>query len=643
MNCFDGKTNCNISISDSDIDWIEKFIGNDIHFDRARREVIKSLHRPEIKDVQAFPGTGKTTMLVAKLGILAAKWPTQTKGMCVLSYTNVARQEIQNRLGNSPVGGILFNPPHFIGTLHAFFGEYVAEPWLRSKGKKITCIDDDITLQKRKKMLGSSFTWFFYHSNKDEEAALKMLQFQQIKKMRNEVLNETTATYQQASRVIKDSLNQGFYTFSELLYFANMALKNEPLISHIITRRFPIVFIDEAQDTSQFQESLIQNAFANSVIQRFGDRNQAIYAQAAHSKTNEKMNVYNVRDSQRLSPVTVAQVNPLTVTENKMIGCNTKYSNVRNTIILFKPDSIQHVLPAFASLVLKNFTDKQLHSKTAYDCFAVGRVTQHSNNSQKHFPQEVRDYFPAFDRDKDKNHISQLSNLIDYFYIAQKIWQEQGKGYFALREIINGLLVVVHLRTNTWSPLKKNLFENLRIGMISDEDIIYLRHVIRNSIGESIENLEVWQGLVSELKKFWSKFGEDSSALDNFLAWHKQETELIITDDAEDRLKTRNVFRYCEGPRYLNIQISSIHGVKGQTHLATLVLETFYRTHDLKNILGLLEGTTPSTKINEDRMRINYVAMTRATGMLGLALPKSELNSKDITNLMHQGWEIVDC
>ena len=102
-----------ITISDGDIDEIESLFGN-VHFDQARRDIIKDLSS---FDVQAFPGTGKTTVLVAKLAILAKKWPYNYRGICVLSHTNAARDEIETRLGNTSIGQKLLSYPHFVGTI----------------------------------------------------------------------------------------------------------------------------------------------------------------------------------------------------------------------------------------------------------------------------------------------------------------------------------------------------------------------------------------------------------------------------------------------------------------------------------------------------------------------------------------------
>ena len=103
----------------------------------------------ETLDLEACPGSGKTTLLVAKLAILARKWTERRRGFCVLSHTNVARREIENRLGNTAAGQRLLGYPHFIGTIHSFVNEFLALPWLRSQGYPIERIDDEICLLRR--------------------------------------------------------------------------------------------------------------------------------------------------------------------------------------------------------------------------------------------------------------------------------------------------------------------------------------------------------------------------------------------------------------------------------------------------------------------------------------------------------------
>ena len=57
-----------IRITDDDINWVERIMGFNIKFDKSRRNAIKNL---DSVDIQAFPGSGKITLLVAKLAILS--------------------------------------------------------------------------------------------------------------------------------------------------------------------------------------------------------------------------------------------------------------------------------------------------------------------------------------------------------------------------------------------------------------------------------------------------------------------------------------------------------------------------------------------------------------------------------------------
>ena len=139
-------------ILDEDIVWICGVLGlPETAFRGAdgkdpRQAVIRSAGH---LDIEACPGSGKTTLLVAKLAILARKWTESRSGLCVLSHTNVARLQIETRLGGTAAGQRLLGYPHFIGTIHGFINQFLALPWLRSLGYQIEMIDDDVCLDRR--------------------------------------------------------------------------------------------------------------------------------------------------------------------------------------------------------------------------------------------------------------------------------------------------------------------------------------------------------------------------------------------------------------------------------------------------------------------------------------------------------------
>ena len=73
-----------------------------------------------------------------------------------------------------------------------------------------------------------------------------------------------------------------------------------------------------------------------------------------------------------------------------------------------------------------------------------------------------------------------------------------------------------------------------------------------------------------------------------------------------------------------------------------MVLETFSRAHNIKSILNYLCGKTPkkTTKSNNIRLKCQYVAMSRATALLCLAIPKEFVDADTQKLLADKGWTI---
>lgn len=78
----------------------------------------------------------------------------------------------------------------------------------------------------------------------------------------------------------------------------------------------------------------------------------------------------------------------------------------------------------------------------------------------------------------------------------------------------------------------------------------------------------------------------------------------IVIDD--DNLHSNNYHHATAG---FNIVVSTIHKVKGETHTATLVLETFKGGYDIFQLLNLLKGKKKGGL--EAKKKLIYVAMTR--------------------------------
>lgn len=350
----------NIEITDEDILWVEEMMGGKVHFDSARVNVLKNM---DSVDIQAFPGSGKTTILVAKLAILAKKWPYSNAGICVLSHTNVAREEIEERLGNTEIGRKLLSYPHFIGTVHSFFDTYVSLPWLKSNGYEINIIDTELVHSLRWNKLPRNKRYYLEMQYKSETICEYRDNIGNIERVKNEETNELLLS------VIEKTQKDGYFTFGEMLLYAQKVLKEWAEIPKAIQRRFPILFIDEAQDTDTFQWDLLKKAFNSdgelSIRQGFGDSNQAIYGNLYADNTTgnfPRENALVLSESRRFDSSISSLANTVALSKAQMDGTDNEFTQkgIKHTIFLFEKENAAQVIDEFGQLILDTFSDEEL-------------------------------------------------------------------------------------------------------------------------------------------------------------------------------------------------------------------------------------------------------------------------------------------
>lgn len=114
--------------------------GKNGFFDKDKVDIINC---EKSVDIKACPGSGKTTTLLAKLVLLANKMPLlYGKGICVLTYTNVAIDEIKSKLGHK--ADVLFSYPNYFGTMQTFVDDFFASAALQYYyGSRISLVDND--------------------------------------------------------------------------------------------------------------------------------------------------------------------------------------------------------------------------------------------------------------------------------------------------------------------------------------------------------------------------------------------------------------------------------------------------------------------------------------------------------------------
>src|SRR5262249_31634772 len=147
--------------------------------------------------------------------------------------------------------------------------------------------------------------------------------------------------------------------------FADYLLDNVPELRKMIRYRFPLLYLDEVQDNSEIQSSLLYRLFsdgANPVIrQRYGDSNQAIYRHATDDdgavtdKFPNPLIRKGIPTSHRFGRQIANFARPLGVAPQSLVGNGPPPSRIttdtsdKHAILLFDDATIEYVLPSYSA------------------------------------------------------------------------------------------------------------------------------------------------------------------------------------------------------------------------------------------------------------------------------------------------------
>ncbi|HEX7673140.1 MAG TPA: UvrD-helicase domain-containing protein [Bdellovibrio sp.] len=615
--------------------------GDEIIFTPEQFKIIKLL---ESENVQASPGSGKTTTLVAKLGIISKKWTSQTKGVCVLSHTNVAKSEIQNRLKG--VASNLSKYPHFVGTIQSFVDSYLASPMLYLKfGSKIKIVDDAQFTFHASKFTKMGSNLISYLSNKQDFKDLSSgeilgrLTFYYENELKVKLSSEVSPvkfkdpngkSYKEAWKIKSLLASKGIINYEDAYALAQAFLAAYPYFKKIISNRFPLVLIDEVQDTDEDQINILSEIFlGNSVIQTFGDLNQSIFSDSSPNLHSEKFKpTIELNSTMRLSPSISSLVKSLSVIQQDIVG-NKNRKDLKHCIIVFDDKSVSKVISKFGEIVLSH------DLKGTFK--AVGRVAKIKNKAGEY---TLPHYFPSYKQEFKSTSIPTFSSFEGYCRFARHKLNITKNNY---KELLN----VLNYAIGTCLRLEEVVDEKER--PISNDEI-------RKKLEQlNVENRRFLWSIVEAIRKADKISCTDISLLCSKLFPEqlpdglKKKTALDFINAVDDGAKidgapeqNNNIFSI---PDKIDIHVNTIHAVKGETHSATLLCDTFrYGSHVQPLIKYLLGNQIKSKSVGvreQHCLRLAYVALSRPKHLIGLAIPRELLSKQDEASLA-VSWQIVD-
>ena len=630
-------------ISNQDIESTEKLLlPEDAHFSDDARNVIRCWHSV---DVSACPGSGKTTVLLAKLKLLADRMPLKNgAGICVLSHTNVAVNEIKKLL--SGYADKLLGYPNYIGTIQSFVDKFVTMPYLRELADRSIQVVDNPTYAQHMlyRMQNNRKYWDLnFVTNKSFKTSCQF----------TDRLEHTQALYMRADGALclerqqkalasagKNSANQfneliddlmkyeGIIRYKDAYLYARAAVDAlQETYTNLFSSRFQYVFIDEYQDCDSLQRQAIDAIFDPSKcsVIKIGDSDQAIY-NSSESETLDWVpqdDFLTITTSCRYSQE-IANVICKLKKNDKNIATLANNTGVKPILLIFSPEKIDKVIGGFINALEKH----GLHNKNGI-YKAIGAVKTPTSSGLK-----IGSYWSEFDGSKKKQIGYNYWILIDS--IVENLFY--GRLYKAEREVRTLLCRIFHY-AKIKHPISAKEYSVVTIKKLLDNEFrdiyrqwIYEMANIKNVDRENIDHI-----MKQKINELLNVMNINTNDIFDCLPKYFLEDDVVIYPSGKDE---KNVF--IDPIRGRRIEFDTIHGVKGETHDATLYLETDRQNaSDLKRILPYFRiGKLGKSNLFDYTRKLAYVGMSRPKKLLCVAMQaKTYEKTKGVFD---NDWEIID-
>ena len=583
----------------------------DCKFSEEQKEVI---YENNSIDVVAGPGTGKTTVLTARIKMLFEEVNGSRKGICVLTHTNVAVDEIKSGLRKLGIDEI--KRPHFIGTIQDFFNTFFAKKafHLLLKDKKIRVVDDDIFREKFHKVFNSRKPSFYR-----EELSLPNPENKKIEWNFNktEHFASLVGSQGQYKKAFDSSINflfsKGIMTNKCCLELANWYIeKHRESFRKVIPMRFSYLLLDEAQDTSALQFNLISALFdAEKVtIQKFGDPYQSIYniwggdTDLAWEIDDSKEK--RISQTSRFGESIVNIVKNVCIKKYQDLTSNSNHESFSPYFIIY--DNGDDLLSKYNSLI-EELETKDEHFKVSRKPKVIASV--------KH--KDLEDTFGVKYKRENMKKFTRNSYLDLFLGVLLKKLSKKFDEDFEdnLKKFQN----------------RMQIFEIIK-ALIEDENN-KLKDGLRTLLDELITNEE---------------FSEDKDRLC---------TEIIESLESTFSLELESQSSESEEYEYSNIRLCTVHSTKGETHKATLLMldttftpnygndsPSYHIVELLKNCFNKEYVELPEEKNekeieSEKARKLAYVALSRPTHLVCIGIPNNQIESEPtlIQDLLDAGWK----
>ncbi|MEU8556256.1 MULTISPECIES: UvrD-helicase domain-containing protein [Streptomyces violaceoruber group] len=594
----------------------------------------------ESLDLQAAPGSGKTSLIALKLALLAQGWNSPARGICVLSHTNTAKDEITSRLATTPAGRRLLQYPHFIGTIQSFTNTFFALPALRARGIDVQTVDDSTYADAALRLLERhpAFRTLNASLGHRRNGLTLMAEARYVCDA-----GELTTTAPDGTQpftpgspsgrqfaALKEKLTeQGIFRYHDMFAVAEHYLVRHPQLAEAAAHRFPFVLLDEMQDTSDLQLRLLDQVFGSpsTVVQRVGDINQRIFTDGPSTAQPSSFPLPHAAQlpvSRRFGSKIAALASDLTIHHPQRIDGAGHDGNV--ALLLFDDDCVAEVVPAFERMAAATVPRQLLLDSPPRVLGA-----RLSRGGTKAFPQSVSCYVPGLTTVP-----SQTTGSLITTARAARTQRQSGDNHAAITLLWKAIRDIARVASpNGLPPLQRLDRDPATAG---GRARLLLHEMLTSPLDSPVEWAVLTSGLVRLLPELTQSPLKGVARLSDPLA-HVPYVDLPApaleaqaADPEQDVVLSR---------------AGSIQSAKGETHAATLILECLERSgkkYDVHEVLGLLSGQREASRALVTVQRaaqLVFVGATRPTHLLAFAAhcTRAEVYVEAMTA---RGWSVQD-
>jgi hypothetical protein len=303
------------------------------------------------------------------------------------------------------------------------------------------------------------------------------------------------------------------------------------------------------------------NGLCKSVYQRIGDKNQAIFN--GEVKLDEiwidRITVKQIAGSHRLSPQIANLTNQFSLTNSNIKGLNLD-SKIKPQMLVYTHENKEKLIQYYKSLIYQLTEEGLIPNAVSEIIAAVAWVTgKKDNETQITLPS----YYPSYSREQEKPK-SEYNCLTQYLICFEQTSNSLNPIATNITNAILKSLRIVNIKDNDGKFFKETTFKMLlqEKSLLDEKFTKFEKKIYEWSINVMKGKYEIaLVELQTYIKSIFSELFPNSNPNEDFLYG-----EYVIPNTEDNSSKIVG----CD------VLLNTVHAVKGQTHLSTLYLESFY-------------------------------------------------------------------